>query len=216
MRKIIYIGEADGYTIYFDTKKKYLLKSKKSRWLNNEKTRNNSKYIIFVLVILLLISSLVAFFAKDQLFSSKYTSGILIILAIIWVFEFLFLTIVTDRILYRNVKKAKSATKRELGKAIRNNNIWNIFNNKKVTFMKKLFAWMLTLVVVCATIGFIISLYLANEQGYFIGFPIGSEIIALSLFGVLPYLTAVLIWENNLIRWFTVVEKYQNKKMEGK
>ncbi|MBC6310736.1 hypothetical protein HCJ66_14440 [Listeria sp. FSL L7-1582] len=216
MRKIIYIGEADGYIIYFDTKKKYLLKSKKSRWLNNEKTRNNSKYIIFVLATLLLISSLVAFFAKDQLFSGKYTSGILIVLSIIWTFEFLFLTIVTHRVLYRNVKKAEPATKRELGKAIRNNNIWNMFNNKKVTFMKKVFAWILTLVVVCATIGFIISLYLANEQGYFIGFPVGSEIIALSLFGVLPFLTVFLIWENNLIRWFAVVGKYQNKKLEGR
>ncbi|EUJ43454.1 hypothetical protein PRIP_13039 [Listeria riparia FSL S10-1204] len=82
--------------------------------------------------------------------------------------------------------------------------------------MKKIFAWALTLVVGCATIGFIIGLCLANQQGYFIGAPIGSEIIVLSLFGVLPFLTVFLIWDNNLIRWFNIVGKYQNKKLEGK
>ncbi|EUJ43455.1 hypothetical protein PRIP_13044 [Listeria riparia FSL S10-1204] len=87
---MIYIGEADGYTIYFDSKKKDLLKSKKSRLLNNEKTKNNSKYIILTLITLLLVGSFTGFFAKRQLFSGKYNDSILIILLLIWIFEFLF------------------------------------------------------------------------------------------------------------------------------
>lgn len=216
MKKIIYIGETAGYTVYFDRKRKQILKSKKSQWLSNKKTRNNSKVIILTLVAIILCGSVLTFFGKDQFFMGEYTIGILFFLILFWMFEFFFLATLTHRILYKDIKKAEKATKKEFRNAVQNNNIWNIFNNKKVTISKKIFAWVLTFLFLGTTIGFFYLLFRINQQGLFLGSPIGSELIPLSLFGVLPYIVFYLIWQNNLISWFNIVENYQKRKLEGK
>ncbi|WP_167630349.1 hypothetical protein [Listeria valentina] len=214
MKKIIYIGETAGYTVYFDRKRKQILKSKKSQWLSNKKTRNNSKVIILILIAIILGGSVLTFFGKDQFFTGEYTIGMLFFLILFWIFEFSFLATLTHRILYKDIKNAEKATKKEFRNAVQNNNIWNIFNNKKVTITKKIFAWILTLLFLSMTMGFFFILFKINEQGSFLGSPIGSELIPLSLFGILPYIAFYLVWQNNLIGWFNVVGSYQKRKLE--
>ncbi len=46
LKKIIFIGEVNGYAIYFDTENNIPLKSKKSKLLDTEKSRRQLIYIV--------------------------------------------------------------------------------------------------------------------------------------------------------------------------
>ena len=43
---------------------------------------------------------------------------------------------------------------------------------------------------------------------------IGSEIFPLSLMGILPAVAALLLWQNNMIRWLKAVERYKNHRVK--
>lgn len=214
LRKKIYIGEFDGKTIYFDTQKNIPLKAENSALINNEKSKNNIYTVSIALIILFLATNIFSHFSNTSIFSRVYTQSTLFILVILWFFEVLFLTKLINNALYKNVKSAIPATKKEFSGAIRSNNIWNIFSNKKVTVWKKITVWLLTLVFFFCTGAIIPVAYLMNKQGNLIGQPIGSEIIIISLAGILPFCLILFIWENNIIRWLNVVDKYQKKKLK--
>ncbi len=207
------MGEIDGNAIYFDTKQNQPLKARKSMLLDSEKTKNNARYIIYIILILLMIGGTVDLFMSSSGFYGEYTMTTLLKLSLMWFFEFICCVVFVHRILYRNVKHAIPASKKEFGLAIRNNNIWNMFSNKKVTTLKKIFAWILTGTILFTNIGFIYILDRVNQDGHLLGYMIGNEIFMLSLFGFLLFILYYLIWENNLIRWFGVVDKYQKRKL---
>ena len=100
-----------------------------------------------------------------------------------------------ERALYKNVNAVKLADRNNFKNAIDGNLIWNSFNNKKVTTNKKIFAWCFTIFI--ALIGFftpvlILTIILFNLFGK----PIGSEIIMLSLVGVVTGVSVILIRQN--------------------
>ncbi len=46
------------------------------------------------------------------------------------------------------------------------------------------------------------------------GTPIDSEKFPLSLMGILPAVAALLLWQNNMIRWLKAVERYRNHRVK--
>ena len=46
------------------------------------------------------------------------------------------------------------------------------------------------------------------------GTQIGSELFPLSLMGILPAVAALLLWQNNMIRWLKAVERYRNSRVK--
>lgn len=46
------------------------------------------------------------------------------------------------------------------------------------------------------------------------GTPIGSEKFPLSLMGILPAVAALLLWQNNMIRWLKAIERYRNHRVK--
>ncbi|MBF0777947.1 hypothetical protein [Streptococcus cuniculi] len=46
------------------------------------------------------------------------------------------------------------------------------------------------------------------------GEKIGSEIIMIFLWGIMPFCLILLIWQNNPIRFFNIVEKYQKRQIK--
>lgn len=213
LRKLIYMGEVNGETIYFDVKKKISMKSPNSQYIDSKKTKKNYWWSSIILISIFIIIGSISFFTKTSFLSARYTHVNLTLILILWIFEVFFLTKLINKGLYKNVKSAIPATKKELWYAIKENNIWNVFNNNKVTIWKKLTAWILTIVVVLCTIAIIPVAYLVNQNGELIGHQIGSEIIVISLIGILPFSSILLVWENNLIQWLNVVEKYQKKEL---
>lgn len=213
LRKVIYIGDYAGKTIYFDTEKNIPLKATSSHMLNSEKTKNNNKFVIVLIFLFSIVSCVFALFNINRIFSGVYTWDTYLFLIVLWAIEFLTCSFILNQAMYKNVKNVELATKTELGNAIRRNNIWNSFGDKKVTFFKKAFWWILTLVVISMNSLFYI---LFSSDGTLLGHPIAGEIGGISLFGFIPFFSYLLLYENNIIRWFKVVEKYQNRKIGGK
>ena len=105
---------------------------------------------------------------------------------------------------------AKPTSKENYRRAVNSNLFWNNFSDKKVTPGKKVFAWLFTVFVTVMGLSspiLVISLLVYKM----LGTPIGSEIIALSFIGILPAVAALLLWQNNMIRWFKAVERYRTK-----
>lgn len=46
------------------------------------------------------------------------------------------------------------------------------------------------------------------------GTPIDSERFPLSLMAILPAVAALLLWQNNMIRWLKAVERYRNHRVK--
>lgn len=119
-----------------------------------------------------------------------------------------------ERALYKNVKQAQPTDKQNFRTAIYGNLIWSNFSDKRVTIGKKFVMWLLVSLILITNVGCIlifqkILLPLINN-----GEKIGSEIIMLSLWGIMPFCLVLLIWQNNPIRFFNVVEKYQKRELK--
>lgn len=208
LRKIIFIGEVNGCTIYFDTKNNLPLKAEKSKLLNTEKSKNNLKYLIPLIFSIGLIGKVLYDFFNKYLSSSENILKIAIFSIISGIFLCLFLTFLINYILYKNVKYVQPATKQEFGQAIMSNNIWTNFKDKKVTTRKKVVAWFLTLLFIILSIADIV-LFLKS-----IAFENKIEIIKYGLLGGFgTFIVFLLILINNPIRWLNVVEKYQKRKL---
>lgn len=177
LRKIIFIGEVNGCTIYFDTKNNLPLKAEKSKLLNTEKSKNNLKYLIPLIFSIGLIGKVLYDFFNKYLSSSENILKIAIFSIISGIFLCLFLTFLINYILYKNVKYVQPATKQEFGQAIMSNNIWTNFKDKKVTTRKKVVAWFLTLLFIILSIADIV-LFLKS-----IAFENKIEIIKYGLLG---------------------------------
>mgnify|MGYP000076811186 FL=1 len=153
------------------------------------------------------------FFPETRFFTGTYSYGTLIYFLLIWLLEVILLLVIVERALYKNVSLAQPTSKENFRRAVNSNLFWSNFSDKKITLGKKLFAWIFT--VFMALMGLIgpilvISILVFNM----IGTPIGSEIITLSFMGVLPAVAVLLLWQNNMVRWFMAVERYRNSRVK--
>ncbi|WP_242327070.1 MULTISPECIES: hypothetical protein [Lactococcus] len=212
VRKRVYIGEAEENAIYYDYDNNVPLSVKKSKLLNTYKTRKSWKYIGFILGTIFLIRGIGFLVPEVSFFNNRYTISTIIFLALLWVIECSFFSVITYQALYKNVNLAQPTNKKMLSKAINSNNLWNIFSTKKVTVSKKIGMAILIIAIVLLTIGIFPMLYMINVQGGLLGNNIGGEIIPLSLLGFLPYTSILLIWINNPLRWLNIVEKENNRR----
>ena len=211
-RKVIYIGESQGQAIYVhvDEQRKPLA-APKSKFLDTEASRGNRKHIVWLICGLLAFSSIMQFFPETRFFTGTYSYGTLIYFLLTWLLEAILLLVVVERALYKNVSLAQPTSKENFRRAVNSNLFWSNFSDKKITLGKKIFAWIFT--VFMALMGLIgpilvISILVFNM----IGTPIGSEIITLSFMGILPAAAVLLLWQNNMVRWFMAVERYRKNR----
>lgn len=143
----------------------------------------------------------------------EYNKTILIILIVLWVLEFIGMVILLEQTLYKYVKLVVSSTKKEFQIAANGNLFWNNFGDKKITLGKKIWAWIMTTIVVMS--GFspiMIALMITNS----IGKSIKSEIIGFSMIGIMPAIMVILIFQNNPIRFLKAVEEVRSNKYQKK
>ena len=212
-RKIIYIGEANGQAVYFDTKNKLALAAPKSSLLDTKRSQKHWKYIIVLLIILFALRLIHYLVPLTNPFTTKYTLATLIYLFLIWSIEIIGFPFLIERALYKNVKTALPTNKQVFRTAIYSNLFWNNFSDKKVSKKKKCWAWCFTLIMTVVSLTAPAVGAIAFKM---LGKNIGSEMVMISFLGLLPAVTILLIWQNNIIRWLTVVEYYQNRKITWK
>lgn len=213
-RKVIYIGESDGQAIYVNVEKpRDPLAAPKSKLLNTEASRGNRKQIILITLFLIAFSGVMQLFPETRLFGGVYGYGTLIYFLTVWFLEGSLLLVIVERALYKNVTLAQSTSKENFRRAVNSNLFWNNFSDKKVTLGKKLLAWVFT--VFMAVMGLVSPISVLSMLVLkMMGTPIGSEIFPLSLMGILPAVAALLLWQNNMIRWLKAVERYRNSRVK--
>ena len=213
-RKVIYIGESQGQAIYIHVDEpRNPLAAPKSKFLDTEASRGNRKHIVWLICGLLAFSSIMQLFPETRFFTGTYSYGTLIYFLLIWLLEAILLLVIVERALYKNVTRAQPTSKENFRRAVNSNLFWNNFSDKKVTLGKKLFAWIFTaFMAVMGLVGPISVLSMLVLK--MMGTPIGSELFPLSLMGILPAVAALLLWQNNMIRWLKAVERYRNSRVK--
>ena len=213
-RKVIYIGESQGQAIYVHVDEpRNPIAAPKSKFLDTEASRGNRKHIIWLICALLTFSGIMQLFPATRFFTGVYSYGTLIYFLLTWLLEAILLLVIVERALYKNVALAQPTSKENFRRAVNSNLFWNNFSDNKVTLGKKLFAWVFTVFMVVMGLAGPISI-LSMLVLKMMGTPIGSELFPLSLMGILPAVAALLLWQNNIIRWLKAVERYRNSRVK--
>ena len=213
-RKVVYIGESEGQTIYVHIDEpRNPLAAPKSKFLDTEASRGNRKHIVWLICGLLGFSSILQLFPATRFFTGVYSYGTLIYFLLTWLLEAILLLVVVERALYKNVALVQPTSKENFRRAVNSNLFWNNFSDKKVTLGKKLIAWVFTVFMAVMGLAGPISI-LSMLVLKMMETPIGSEIFPFSLMGILPAVAALLLWQNNMIRWLKAVERYRNSRVK--
>ena len=213
MRKIIFIGQSGDKAVYYNTRTREALVADKSALLNTEGARKTNSAIIplmFAFVFLGIIGGLVAIPAFSDF---RYNSWMVppyivaqffVCVGFIWMME---------EALYKEVKQVQGASSQQFAKAVDSNLLWENFSEKKATFGKMLafmivmlLVFMTTIVIFVATIPSIIDSF--NKQETF-----DIQIFFSLLAGLFPAVSYLLLFQNNPIRWFLAVRKYEQGKV---
>ena len=213
MRKIIFIGQSGDKAVYYNTRTKEALVADKSVLLNTEGARKTNNAIIplmFAFVFLGIIGGLVAIPAFSGFQYSSWMVPPYIVAQFFVCFGFIWMM---EEALYKEVKQVQGASSQQFAKAVDSNLFWDNFSDKKATFGKMLafmivmlLVFMTTIVIFVATIPSIIDSF--NKQETF-----DIQIFFSLLAGLFPALLYLFLFQNNPIRWFLAVRKYEQGKV---
>lgn len=209
-RKVIYMGECGEGAVYFDTERNLALVAPQSMLLNTTGAGKTN----------LLIPGLIALgFGGTGLtvanpFGGYYSEATIVFLIIAWTVEFLGLVWLLERALYKNVKKAQPTTRQNFRTAVYGNLFWNNFGDKRATLGKRLAFLFAICSMILVNIAFIPAMIYSVIPNIQQQVAIDSGIIILSIWGLMPAILVILLWQNNPIRWLNVVEKYQKRQIK--
>ncbi|MGT2964092.1 hypothetical protein [Streptococcus acidominimus] len=208
-RKIVYMGECGEGAVYFDTERNLALLAPPSRLLNTAGAGKTN----------LLIPALVALgFGGTGLvvanpFGGYYSYATLIYLVLLWLIECFGLIWLLERALYKNVKQAQSTTRQHFRTAVYGNLFWNNFGDKRATVGKKLFFVFVIISMIIVNIALIPVFLESILPDINNNAQIDNGIILTSLLGLMPAILVILVWQNNPIRWFNIVGRYQRREI---
>ncbi len=181
--------------------------------LNTEGARKTNSAIIplmFAFVFLGIIGGLVAIPAFSDFRYSSWMVPPYIVAQFFVCFGFIWMM---EEALYKEVKQVQGASSQQFAKAVDSNLFWDNFSDKKATFGKMLafmivmlLVFMTTIVIFVATIPSIIDSF--NKQETF-----DIQIFFSLLAGLFPAVSYLLLFQNNPIRWFLAVRKYEQGKV---
>ena len=213
MRKIIFIGQSGDEAVYYNTRTREALVASKSALLNTEGARKSNRSIapfIAISTFLGLIGGIVAIPAFSGFRYSSWMVPPYIATHFFVCFGFIWMM---EEALYKEVKQVQGASSQQFAKAVDSNLFWDNFSDKKATFGKMLafmivmlLVFMTTIVIFVATIPSIIDSF--NKQETF-----DIQIFFSLLAGLFPAVSYLLLFQNNPIRWFLAVRKYEQGKV---
>ena len=213
MRKIIFIGQSDDKAVYYNTRTKEALVADKSVLLNTEGARKTNKAIIPLMLVFIFIGLIGGMVAIPAFSGFRYSSWMVppyIVAQFFVCFGFIWMMEVA---LYKEVKQVQGGSSQQFAKAVDSNLFWENFSEKKATFVKMfifmmvmLLVFMVTIVIFAATIPSIIDSF--NKQEAF-----DIQIFFSPLAGLFPALLYLFLFQNNPIRWFLAVRKYEQGKV---
>ena len=136
MRKIIFIGQSDDKTVYYNTRTKEALVADKSVLLNTEGARKTNKAIIPLMLVFIFLGLIGGMVAIPALSGFRYSSGMTQLFIAGFMFVFFCSMWMLEIALYKNVKYVRGATKQQFTKAVDSNLFWENFDVKKASIGK--------------------------------------------------------------------------------
>ena len=213
MRKIIFIGQSGDEAVYYNTRTKEALAADKSVLLNTEGARKTNKAIIPLMLVFIFLGLIGGMIAIPAFSGFRYSSWMVLPYISAQFFVFFGFIWMMEEALYKEVKQVQGASSQQFAKAVDSNLFWENFSNKKVTFGKMfifmivmLLVFMTTIVIFAAAIPSIIDSF--NKQE-----PFDIQIFFSLLAALFPGLLYLFLFQNNPIRWFLAVRKYEQGKV---
>ncbi|MTB63938.1 hypothetical protein GGG87_02845 [Streptococcus sp. zg-86] len=210
LRKIIYIGECGEGTVYFDTERNLALVAPKSKLLNTAGARETNLWIPGLIALGIGGTGL----AVTNPFSGYYSKAMLVFLIIAWIVECVGMIWLLERALYKNVTEAQPTTRQNFRTAVYGNLFWNNFGDKRVTFGKKMVMFIVVCSMLAVNLAFVPALIYDVIPKMLNQVSLDNSIIILSIWGIMPAILVLLIWQNNPIRWFNIVGRYQRREIQ--
>lgn len=212
MRKIIFIGQSGDKAVYYNTRTKEALVADKSALLNTEGARRSNRGIAPLIAIFSLLGLLGGFVAIPIFSGLRYNSGMVPIFILCLSFILFGFIWMIEEALYKEVKQVQGASSQQFEKAVYSNLLWENFSKKKATFGKMIVFLIIQLVILfiafigIATILNIINSFINQEK-------FDAQILFSLLIGLFPALLYLFLFQNNPIRWFLAVRKYEQGKV---
>lgn len=213
MRKIIFIGQSGDKAVYYNTRTKEALVADKSALLNTEGARKTNNAIIplmFAIVFLGIIGGLVAIPAFSDFRYSSWMVPPYIVAQFFVCFGFIWMM---EEALYKEVKQVQGASSQQFEKAVYSNLLWENFSEKKATFGKMLAFMIVMLLVFMTTIVIFVAAIPGTIDSFNKQEAFDIQIFFSPLAGLFPALLYLFLFQNNPIRWFLAVRKYEQGKV---
>ena len=215
MRKIIYIGQGNQQSVYYNTKTREALTTESSNLPDSEGAISSKKskwpWILFfafllVAIISIWIRSLIAPFRLSEWMIPIHLAAILFVfIGSVYGFEKLF---------YSGAKSLVPASEEQFKEAVESSKFWKKSPDKEPT-VDKIILYLFVILVLLFV--FVIVVFFAIP-GTFIPYyehewfepsmfmvPIGATIVPISV--------VLLLFQNNPIRWLLAVRKYEQGKV---
>lgn len=215
MRKIIYIGQGNRQSVYYNTRTREALSTEYSNSPDSEGAISSKKskwpWVVFfafllVTIIGIWILSLIAPFRLSEWMMPIHLAAILFVfIGSVYGFEKLF---------YSGAKSLVPASEEQFKDAVESSTFWRKSPDKEPTVDKiilYLFAILVLLFVFVIVVFFVIPATFIPyyEQEWFepsmFMVPIGATIVPISV--------VLLLFQNNPIRWILAVRKYKQGKV---
>ena len=131
-RKVVYIGESEGQTIYVHIDEpRNPLAAPKSKFLDTEASRGNRKHIVWLICGLLAFGSIMQLFPATRFFTGVYSYETLMYFLLIWLLEAILLLVIVERALYKNVALAQPTSKENFRRAVNTISFGKIFQIRR-------------------------------------------------------------------------------------
>ena len=208
MRKIIFIGQSDDKTVYYNTRTKEALVADKSVLLNTEGARKTNKAIIPLMLVFIFLGLIGGMVAIPALSGFRYSSGMTQLFIAGFMFVFFCSMWMLEIALYKNVKYVRGATKQQFTKAVDSNLFWENFDVKKASIGKFCAFLAVMLLLLFATVITFIAFIPGIIDSFEKKAPFELQIITSPLIGILPAVFYLSLFQNNPIRWLLAVQKY--------
>jgi len=223
MRKIIFMGEKNGYMYYFDKKNKRALKSQKQMRVNMD----NGKYAGMLAFSFSLFftsgSSVIGDFVTDWAkslddFYINYGGLVVGVILLQWTILCVYFLFYANSAYYKPLDTAKLANLDDVEAAIENHYLWDALEGKKKVTIGKKFG-MTVILAMCwfVSVSEVRSLFCDDNLLKVVtsNLSISEMMNAVAHYGgdVLCIAATILMtWITNPLSWVNAVEKYEKEK----
>ena len=214
-RRRYFLNQYYDKAVYFDRKMHEVLEAPKSKLLDTEKSNKMNRHIPYLVVLFLASGGgLVSLFSL--FFHGTYSMATFWTVMFIWVTEFLFITLLVERALYRNVNRAQVTTQTvclvtmEKSDEAKDEEAEMEMSEKDSRNATRLIKGLIFLVPL---VGFFYAYDFIFNYKDLLGNPIGGEIFKIIATGLLLGVSFVLYNQNNLTKIFDILDLFRAGKL---